>query len=83
MMEAARNVKKKDVQPESAQSDKILSAGKEDTKAPGRFLKEQLAKSARYAGRRDLVEALLDSGRSYTIEEVENIIAEYLHGKER
>ena len=80
-MEAARNVKKKDVQPESAQSDKILSAGKEDTKAPGRFL--QLAKSARYAGRRDLVEALLDSGRSYTIEEVENIIAEYLHGKER
>ena len=33
--------------------------------------------------RSDLVAALLEDGRGYTIEEVDNIIAEYLHGKVR
>lgn len=47
------------------------------------FFKEQLYVSARYADKKDLVAALLEDGRGYAIEEVDNIIAEYLHGKVR
>lgn len=57
---------------------------KESNSAEGsgkRFSKEQLACSARYAARRDLVNALLDNGREYTIQETDAAIAKYLKGR--
>ena len=46
-----------------------------------KFSKEQLAGSARYAARRDLVNALLDDGKGYTIQEADAAIAGYMEGK--
>ena len=41
------------------------------------FEKEQLVLSARYAARRDMMSALLENGRKYTVEEVDNIIKDF------
>ena len=42
-----------------------------------KFSKEQILASARYANRRDLVDALLDKDKSYTFETVDNMIEKY------
>lgn len=42
---------------------------------------EQLVGSKRYANRRDLIRALLDSGKTYTLHEVEELIENYMKGK--
>lgn len=46
-----------------------------------KFSKEQILASARYANRRDLVDALLDKDKSYTIETVDNMIEKYKKGQ--
>ena len=46
-----------------------------------KFSKGQLAGSARYAARRDLLNALLDDGKGYTIQEADAVIAGYMEGK--
>lgn len=43
--------------------------------------KEQILASARYHNQRDLVEALLDSGKKYTVETVDKLINEFMKGK--
>lgn len=45
------------------------------------FTKEQLAASKRYAKRRDLIRALLDSGKRYTLDEVDRLIESYMKGQ--
>lgn len=45
------------------------------------FTKEQLTLSDKYAPYRDLVEALLENGRVYTIETVDAMIDSYMKGK--
>lgn len=45
------------------------------------FSKEQILASARYANRRDLVDALLDEKESYTLETVDNMIENYMKGQ--
>ncbi|MGE4276587.1 MAG: hypothetical protein AB7E30_05335 [Lawsonibacter sp.] len=45
------------------------------------FTKEQLARCRDFRGRRDLVEALLEEGRSYTKAEANRIIQTFLKGK--
>ena len=45
------------------------------------FSKEQILASARYANRRDLVDALLDEKESYTLETVDNMIENYMKGR--
>ncbi|MEG0778809.1 MAG: hypothetical protein RSG55_08180 [Oscillospiraceae bacterium] len=45
------------------------------------FSKERILKSQRYAGRRDLLCALLEDGRTYTTQEVDEIISEFMKGK--
>ncbi len=45
------------------------------------FSKEQILASARFANRRDLVDALLDENKSYTIETVDNLVEKYMKGK--
>ena len=46
-----------------------------------KFSKEQILASARYANRRDLVDALLDEKESYTLETVDNMIENYMKGR--
>lgn len=42
------------------------------------FTKQQLAESKRYKKQRDLLEALLEDGKTYTIAQVDKIIGDYL-----
>ena len=42
------------------------------------FTKQQLAESKRYKEKRDLLEALLENGKTYTIAQVDKIIGDYL-----
>ncbi len=43
--------------------------------------KEQLAASARFRDRRDLVSALLEEGQKYTIAEADRMIREFMKGR--
>ena len=45
------------------------------------FSKEQILASDRYENRRDLVDALLDTDKSYTLETVDNLIDKYMKGQ--
>ena len=46
-----------------------------------KFSKEQIFASARYANRRDLVDALLDEDKSYTMKTVDNLVEKYMKGQ--
>ncbi len=48
-----------------------------------RFSKEQLIASVRFRERRDILEALLDAGETYTVEAVEEKIESYMKGRVR
>lgn len=45
------------------------------------FSKEQILASDRYANRKDLVDALLDTDKSYTLKTVDNLIDKYMKGQ--
>lgn len=45
------------------------------------FTKEQILASSRYRNRRDLVDALLDKDKKYTIEAVDKAINDFMKGK--
>lgn len=61
---------------------KIEKAKIESAKIPGSyFTKEQLLRSARFSGRRDLLNALLDDNKQYTLGEAETALNTYLKGK--
>lgn len=45
------------------------------------FSKEQIVSSKRFSHRRDLLEAVLDSGRKYTFDEAEKLADDYMKGK--
>lgn len=46
-----------------------------------KFKKEQIITSARYGNQRDLVEALLTDGKTYSIADVDNMIEKYRKGQ--
>lgn len=57
---------------------------KKDTLADGivqEFSKEQMISSKRFSKQRDLVEALLDDEKKYTMEQVNEKIHKYMKGK--
>lgn len=43
--------------------------------------KEQLVVSKKYATKRDIISALLENGKSYTLDEVDALIKKYMKGK--
>lgn len=45
------------------------------------FNKQQLLKAKRYAGKSDLLNALLKGDETYTIEQVDKILNDFLKGK--
>ena len=50
-------------------------------KAEPEFDKEQILASERYKGKRDLVDALLDEKKKYTLETVDRMIETYQKGQ--
>lgn len=59
----------------------ISTADAKSKQVEQKFSKEQIIASVRYANRRDLVEALLNDGEKYTMEEIDKKISNYLEGK--
>ena len=45
------------------------------------YTKAQLTASKRYVNRRDIISALLDDGKTYTLDEVDALINKYMKGK--
>ena len=45
-----------------------------------KFLKEQLLASEKFAGKRDILNAILADGEFYTINETETVIEKYMKG---
>lgn len=50
-------------------------------KVENKFSKEQLITSNRFRERRDILEALLETGKLYTVKTVEEKIESYMKGK--
>ena len=50
-------------------------------KVENKFSKEQLIASTRFWERRDILEALLETGKLYTVKAVEEKIESYMKGK--
>lgn len=46
-----------------------------------RYTKEQLSGAEHFRSRKDLVEALLENGREYTVSEADQVIYEFMKGK--
>lgn len=59
--------------------DEKKEEGTRDTAAC--FMKAQLESSERYREQRDLIAALLEDGKAYTLDETDNKIKKYLKGK--
>lgn len=57
------------------------SNGTEGRAVETKFTKEQLLKAERFAARRDLVDALLDAGAFYSLEDVEHRMDHYMKGR--
>lgn len=51
--------------------------------ASAAFSKAQLVASQKYANRRDLIGALLEDGKTYTLNEVDALIEKFMKGKVR
>lgn len=58
-------------------------AGTKNERAEPKYTRQQVLESARYKGRRDLVSALLEDGRRYTIAEVDRMVDQFMKGKVR
>ncbi len=54
---------------------------KADERAGPMFSKPQLVRCGKYRDRRDLVDALLDDGRKYTMEQVDKLIDGFMKGR--
>ncbi len=52
-------------------------------KAEGLFSGEQLLRSERFRGRRDILSALVKPGEQYTVLAVEQLIEDYMKGQVR
>ena len=54
---------------------------KEKKAAESKFTKEQLLTATKFANRRDLLEAVLEADKTYSIDEVEQKMKEFLERK--
>lgn len=57
------------------------ASAEQQKKVEPEFGKEQILASERYKGKRDLVDALLDEKKKYTLETVDNLIENYRKGQ--
>ena len=56
-------------------------ANTDTNKTAAIYSKEQLVGSKKYATKRDIISALLENGKSYTLDEVDALIKKYMKGK--
>lgn len=61
--------------------EKVPETMKDTGNIENKFSKEQLSTSKRFQERRDILEALLDDGKLYTVKAVEEKIENYMKGK--
>lgn len=88
MIEMAES-KKSGIKGEAAASVNVLTEmpvkeqkqDREAGKIPAAYSREQLLTSDRYRNRRDLISAILEDGKSYTLAEVDKKIEEFMKGK--
>lgn len=52
-------------------------------KTESKFTKEQIVASRKYSENSDIVKALLEDDKKYTLEEVDSIIEKFKKGKEK
>ena len=71
--------KKQNMAEEVAEANAVEE--KSAVKTENTFTKAQLLAAKRFAGRRDLLNALLDENKKYTVETVEQMIEKYMKGK--
>ncbi len=45
------------------------------------FTKEQIIESNRYKSRKDILNVLLESGKTYTLDEVDRLLENFMKGK--
>ncbi|MDE5588724.1 MAG: hypothetical protein K2J60_06235 [Acetatifactor sp.] len=57
------------------------TATREEVRQETMFSKEQIMTSEKYAGKRDLVNALLEEGKKYTFGAVDNEIETFMKGE--
>lgn len=62
-------------------TDAVQEETVQTTAEPIQFSKEQILTSAKFANRRDLVDALLDEKGKYTMEQVDELVNSFLKGK--
>lgn len=62
-------------------TDAVQEETVQTTAEPVQFSKEQILASAKFANRRDLVDALLDEKGKYTMEQVDELVNSFLKGK--
>lgn len=60
---------------------KVADVTTEVQSVPIEFSKEQILASAKYRNNRDLVDAILDEKKKYTIENVDSLVEKYMKGE--
>ena len=63
---------KKDKDPKAEKAEKVLT-----------YSKKQFVNSKKFAKRKDILNALLEDGKMYSIAQVEEIINDFLYGKKK
>lgn len=61
-------------------AEKVATEEASATQDEVKFTKEQIVKAKKYINRRDLVNALLVNGNSYTLNEVDELINKFMKG---
>lgn len=60
---------------------KVADVTTEVQSIPIKFSKEQILTSTKYRNNRDLVDAILDEKKKYTIENVDSLVEKYMKGE--
>lgn len=53
----------------------------ETTQKAAAYTKDQIAASQKYSNRKDLINALLNDDKTYTLDEVDKLIEKFMKGK--
>ena len=60
---------------------KTIIAVKKTETIESAYTKEQIIKSKKFADRRDILSVLLDSGKEYTLDDVNTLLDAFMKGK--
>ena len=72
-----------EVKTDEVVTEKVETKKSSKTEKVLKFSKKQFVNSKRFAKRTDILNALLDDDKMYSIEQVEKIINDFLYGKKK